>query len=124
MKSLPISRKWIDASVSALALTALAASLGGCNSIASGINSITGALSSPQAAQAVANLKAGNQALLCALADVTAVAAVLDQQIKAGAALYKDSSDAYVVSGTICLALGGQVIGSVTVPPTASAVPK
>jgi hypothetical protein len=56
----------------------------GAASVATGVNAVAGALSSPAATQAAANLKAGSQAIVC---DFSAVANAADQialAVKAG----------------------------------------
>ena len=72
---------------------ALAASLAGCAQIASGINAVNGALTSPAANQAVANLKSGSQAILCAVANTAAVAGALEQAVNSGQAIVKDTRE-------------------------------
>lgn len=99
---------------------AIALSLSGCagaiTTATNDINALTGALSSPQATQAAANLKAGMTALLCDVGDVAALASAIETQVKAGKAAIKDTQTLYVISGDTCLTLGGQVIGPTTVP--------
>ena len=90
--------------------------LSGCAQIANGINQINAALTSPAANQAVANLKAGSQALLCGVANVSAVAGSVEAAVRSGQAIVRDTQDIYVVSGTLCYALGGSIIAAVTVP--------
>ena len=97
----------------ALAFMSLAC---GCAQMAAGINEVNAALTSPAANKAVANLKAGSQAILCAVANVAAISGALETAVSAGQAAVRDSQDVYVVSGTLCLALGGTVISTVTVP--------
>ena len=90
--------------------------LSGCAQIANGINQVNGALTSPAANQAIANLKVGSQALLCALANASAIAGPLETAVNSGQAAVKDTQDVYVVSATLCAALGGSVIATVTIP--------
>lgn len=90
--------------------------LSGCAQIANGINQINAALTSPAADKAVANLKAGSQALLCGVANVSAVAGSVEAAVRSGQAIVRDTQDIYVVSGTLCYALGGSIIAAVTVP--------
>jgi len=98
------------------ALSLAALSLAGCAQIANGINEVSSALTSPQTTQAVANLKAGSQAILCAVADVSAVGEALTNALKAKQAIVADAQDVYVVSGALCVSLGGKVVSTVTVP--------
>lgn len=93
----------------------MATPLAGCNSVTNDINSVTGALSSPQATQAAANLKAGSQAIVCA---VNGAAAAYDQiaiAIKEGKAAVNDANNILTVTKTLCTALGGVPSGTVTV---------
>jgi len=89
--------------------------LSGC-SVTSGINSITGALTSPAANQAVANLKAGSQAVLCTIAGLANETNAVATAVNAKQAIIVDSQTAYVISGSLCTALGGTVGATVTVP--------
>jgi hypothetical protein len=89
--------------------------------LVSGINSVTAALSSPAANQAAANLKVGATAFVCAVGSVSGIATQLNTQLKAGSALIRDSTDVYVVSSTLCTALGGNVAGREPVSNTATA---
>ena len=93
-------------------IIAIAFALAGCNSAVSNINAVTGALTSPQAQQAVANLKAGSQAIVCA---VNGVAAAYDQiavAVGEGKAAIKDANNIYTVSSVLCKSLGGTVTGT------------
>jgi PBP1b-binding outer membrane lipoprotein LpoB len=97
-----------------LALGVLA--LSGCSQVVSDINSVTGALSSPQATQAAANLKAGATALICDVGSVADLTAAIEAQVKAGKAAIRDSENVYVIAGSVCSTLGGTVVGPVIVP--------
>ncbi|MGD1035903.1 MAG: hypothetical protein ABR878_01665 [Roseiarcus sp.] len=94
---------------------ALALGLAGCasavNTAVSDINSLTGALSSPAATQAAANLKAGAKALACDVSGASALADQIAAAVKAGTAVIRDASSVYVVSSDVCAALGGAPIG-------------
>ena len=91
---------------------AIAFALAGCNSAVSNINAVTGALTSPQAQQAVANLKAGSQDFICV---VNGLAAAYDQiavAVDEGKAAIKDANNIYTVSSVLCKSLGGTVTGT------------
>jgi hypothetical protein len=99
--------------------------LAGCNGVTNavnGIDAITGALSSPAANQAAANLKTGTTAVVCDVGNVAALASKIEAAIRAGSALVKDTADVYTVSSSVCAALGGASQGTATVPPSASTV--
>ena len=98
-------------------LALLAIPLAGCSSVVSQINSVTSALSSPQATQAAANLKSGATALICFVGDTAALASAIEQQVSAGKAAIRDSENVYVVTGSVCATLGGQIVAPVIVPP-------
>ena len=90
----------------------VAFALSGCNSAVSNINAVTGALTSPQAQQAVANIKAGSQAFVCV---VNGLAAAYDQiavAVDEGKAAIKDANNIYTVSSVLCKSLGGTVTGT------------
>ena len=106
---------------------ALAAALAGCSStgssVVNAVNSVTGALSSPSANQAAANLKAGALAIVCHVADVSAIAGQIEQQGLGSKVLAKDTTDVYAASSAVCAALGGSAVpGVVTVPVSATPV--
>ena len=96
--------------LSALGLLSLTC---GCASELAKFNSIVG---SPQATQAVANLKAGSQAILCTIAGLANETSAIATAVNAKQAIIRDSQTAYVISGSLCLQLGGTVGASVTVP--------
>ena len=104
---------------------ALAIAMAGCSSITTAVNDINalaGALSSPSATQAALNLKAGAEALVCQVADVSALAGQIEKQGLGSTVLVKDTTDLYVLSAPVCTALGGSVMsGTVVVPPSATA---
>jgi len=112
--------RWLPAS---LALALASVTLCGCNttSAVKAINSLTGALSSPAASTAASNLRAGATALICDVGDVSLLTNQIATQIGAGHALIKDSQNVYVVSSTVCAALGGAVVGPEIVPASAAA---
>ena len=111
----------------ALALALFASfSLGACATVQNGINgaetdisNLFGILSSPQANQTFANLKAGAQVFTCAVANVAAAAASIQKEVNAGAAIPVDESDLLVVSGAVCSLLGGTVTGTTAYNPAA-----
>jgi hypothetical protein len=106
---------------SALALSGCAGFTNAANSVAAGINTVSAAASSPAATQAVSNLKAGAQAILCDVGNVSAVATQVLTAVKAGKALIADTQTVYAASSIVCASLGGSVIASgVTVPTTAT----
>lgn len=91
-------------------------SLGGCAScpscnigqwIDTQINATTSWAASPQTTQAVANLKAGAQALDCGIASASALASTLEQELKVKQAVIGADGKVYAVSATICGAIGG-----------------
>ena len=100
-----------------LALAAACAlALAGCNTVVADINAVSGALTSPQTTQAVANLKAGSQAIVCA---INGAAVVYDQvvtTIKAGKATIRDANNILTVSSAVCTGLGGVPTGVAVVP--------
>jgi hypothetical protein len=98
----------------------LAGCANGVNAIATDINTLTGALSSPAATQAAANLKAGAQAVLCDISSAANVGVQLAQAVSAKQAIIKDAQTVYVVSSTLCAALGGNTIGTAVVPTSVS----
>ena len=97
-----------------IGLSALA--LSGCNSVVSNINAVSGALTSPQTTQAVANLKAGSQAIVCAINGAAVVYDNVVTTIKAGKATIQDANNILTVSSAICTGLGGVPTGVATVP--------
>jgi len=88
----------------------------GCATISADFNQVTKDLSSPQTTQAVANLKAGSAAVLCAIAGLSNETSAIAAAVNAKQAIIKDSQTAYVISGSLCLSLGGTVGATVTVP--------
>ncbi|MCW2317960.1 hypothetical protein M2322_003525 [Rhodoblastus acidophilus] len=106
-------------------VAACALALSGCSAdkVASDINTVNAALTSPKAQQAVANLKAGSAAFVCAISAGAANAAAIEAAINAGRAKPVISSQAvattqtvYAVSRALCSQLGGVVTGTATVP--------
>lgn len=89
--------------------------------VACNLNADAGALSSPAANQAVANIKAGAKAIVCAVPSVAQIADQIAQQTKAGQVAIKDAQTVYAVSSTVCAALGGTSTGTATVPASAIA---
>ena len=90
----------------------VAFALSGCNSAVSNINAVTGALTSPQAQQAVANLKAGSQATICVVSGLAAAYDQIAVAVDEGKAAIKDANNIYTVSSVLCKSLGGTVTGT------------
>ena len=108
---------------------ALAASvaLAGCSQVVSDINAVTGALSSKQATQAAQNVQAFTTGFICGVGSLSGLASniesALASQMKVGNAMVTmDTGIVYVVSTSVCLAVGGKVASSaaVSVPSTAT----
>jgi hypothetical protein len=111
----------------ALALAALA----GCSSLnidksaaalTNGINSVTSALTSPQANQAVANLEAGSTAIICNIQAGATEALTVEAAFASGSAaaidpkstlgkIYETTSTVVAVSAAVCTGLRGTVGG-------------
>jgi Ca2+/Na+ antiporter len=98
-----------------IALLVGALALSGCNAV-DNINSVTGALSSPQATQAAANLKAGAQAIVCAVNGASAAYNQIAIAIKEGKAAINDANNILTVTTVLCKSLGGVPSGVATVP--------
>ncbi|HEY1453763.1 MAG TPA: hypothetical protein VGF57_09910 [Roseiarcus sp.] len=100
--------------------------LAGCSSttgLVSGINAVAGALSSPTATQAAANLQAGAKAIVCDVSGVASLAQSIEKQGVGSKVMAKDTSDVYAASSAVCAALGGSAVpGTVTVPASATPV--
>lgn len=88
--------------------------------VAADVNAITGALSSPAANQAAANIRIGATAFVCAVSSISNLTNQISTEIGAGHALIKNSGNVYVISKAICGALQGVVTGSEPVAPTAT----
>lgn len=74
-------------------------------------------INSPQAQQAVANLKSGATAFICAVANASALALAIEQQPGlAGQSIIGTDGKVYVTSATVCAALGGTVTGQGAIP--------
>lgn len=97
--------------LSVLSVLMLGEAVAGCNAVVSDINSVTAALSSPQASQAAKNIRSVSTAVACNVAVATADYQQLLAQISAGKAAIKDAQVAYTISSVICVDLGGAVIG-------------
>ena len=117
-----------------VAALALAVSLAGCSVVdpiakkiaasitnaAVDINAIDAALSTPAAQAAIATLKAGSVMSACGFADVNsetaAIGAVLSNSKSGGvAAVVHTTTVAYVISGSLCAAMGGTLSAPVVV---------
>jgi hypothetical protein len=104
---------------------AFALALCSCAQVVSDINAVTGALSSPAANQAAANLKAGAAAVACTVASVDQVIQEVENDVgvpsKYAAVIKRDTKTVYVVSAAACAYFGGTSAGPVTVPTNAPA---
>jgi hypothetical protein len=92
----------------------------GIGHVAYDINLIDAALSTPAAQAAIATLKAGSQMTACGFTDVVgetaAITAVLSNQKSGGvAAIGHTATVAYVISGSLCGAMGGTIKAPVVV---------
>ena len=117
----------ILAAVASPLLMAQAAPSGCANAIdakitqaAADINAIDAALQDPATQQAIATLKAGATMLACGFADAAsetaAVSAVLSDSKSGGVAAIKHSATvAYVITGSLCPAMGGALQAPVVV---------
>jgi hypothetical protein len=94
-----------------LAIGALALTLSGCAQF----ERFTTYLASPQTTQAVANLRAGAQALVCAISNIANVTAQVEMAVDAGEAVIGNTGRVYVASAIVCASLGGVVTGTATV---------
>jgi hypothetical protein len=128
-QGIPYMKK-VALTVSALALISLAGCAAG-DSLASrlaasitraaiDINAIDAALSTPAAQSAIATLKSGSTMTACGFADVNgetaAIKAVLSNSKSGGvAAIGHAATVAYVVSGSLCGAMGGTIQAPVVV---------
>jgi len=92
----------------ALVVIALGA-LAGCAQFIAGVNSTTAALSSPQATQAAANVKAVTLGITCAVASTSGLLQQI-QQLGGGknnALAVRDEQTVCVAAAATCNALGG-----------------
>jgi uncharacterized protein YceK len=107
--------------------------LSGCSSVVSGINSVTGALSSPAANQAAANLTAGAIALVCNIQSIASLATVVETGIANGsiatinpnsglAQTYDITNTVLTVSSAVCTSLKGTVGAQASVTAIANGV--
>ena len=97
--------KKISIALAAVALIALA----GCAKIIADVNSTTAALSSPQATQAAANVKAVTLGITCAVASTSSLLQQI-QQLGGGknnAIAVRDEQTVCVAAAATCNALGG-----------------
>ena len=94
--------------------------------VTSDINSISGALTSPQTTQALANLKAGAVAIACDTASISNLVASIAKQVggtsHGNVVFTRDAESVYVASSTLCTAGGGIVAGSETIPSTSKPI--
>lgn len=128
--------------LAAIGLLAALAALAGCSSVpaganqtpstsflsnvASGINQVTAALSSPAANQAVANLEAGATVLICNIESTSSEALTIETGIADGSIAtidpksalgraYEISSTVLVASTAVCTGLKGTVGGKAAI---------
>jgi ABC-type uncharacterized transport system auxiliary subunit len=88
-----------------------AASLAGCAELQQAESFIT----SPQTQSTIAVLKSGARALICAVANASALASVIETQY-AGQSIIGTDQKVYVTSATVCASLGGTLAGTGTIP--------
>ena len=102
---------------------ACALALSGCNTagVVSDINAVSGALTSPQSQQALANLKAGSTAIICGVASVAQLGSKLSIPGHNGQVLIADAQTLYTDTAATCAFLGGTPGALGTVPTTAVA---
>ena len=81
--------------------------LSGCAQIASGINQVSAALSSPQSAQALANARGWAQIFACFVTDASSVATQIEAAVNANQAAKDTTGQVYTVSAIVCTRLGG-----------------
>jgi hypothetical protein len=95
------------------ALSLSAAALAGCAELQQAENFIN----APATQLTVANLESGATALVCAVANASALAGVIEATPGlAGQSIIGTDGKVYVVSATVCAALGGIVAGRGTIP--------
>ena len=112
--------KEIDPGFGKLALAAACAlALSGCSKVVADINAVSGALTSPQTTQAIANLKAGSQAIVCGINSADVVYDNVVTTIKAGKATIQDANTILTVTSDVCTGLGGVPNGTAVVPASA-----
>jgi hypothetical protein len=74
-------------------------------------------INSPQTQQAIATLKSGTTAFICAVANASALALAIEQQPGlAGQSTIGTDGKVYVTSAAVCTALGGTVAGQGAIP--------
>ena len=106
--------------ISALLGCTLMVSVAGCAQVTAGINSVTGALSSPAADQAAHNLEVGAMAFVCNVSSIAKLASLVETGIANGniatidpksslAATYDITNTVIVVSEDVCTSLQGTV---------------
>jgi hypothetical protein len=89
--------------------------LAGCASVESGLQSAVNFINAPATQQAEAELKSGADALVCAVADASGLAETIEQKY-AGQSVIGTDGKVYVISATVCTALGGTVAGQGVIP--------
>jgi hypothetical protein len=72
-------------------------------------------LTSPQTQASIAVLKSGATALICAVANASALASVIETQY-ADQSIIGTDKKVYVTSADVCAALGGTVAGAGVIP--------
>lgn len=100
-------KKFILAAATALS----AAFLAGCAELQQAENFINSASTQ----QSVVTLELGAKALVCAIANVSALAYTIETQY-AGQSIIGTDGKVYVTSAAICTALGGTAAGTGTIP--------
>jgi len=95
---------------------ALAFCLGGCAAFDNAINSAVAWIDAPATQQAIGSLRSGVTALTCAVANVSAVAQLIEQGVGAGQSLVGADGKVYVASAGVCAALGGTVGATAVIP--------
>ena len=114
-------KKWFIMTAAACTLV-----LSGCAQITGDINTVAAALGSPQATQAIANLKAGATAIACDTSNISNLLAGIAKAVGGashGTVVFtRDAESVYVASSTLCAAGGGIAAGSETIPATSKPV--
>jgi hypothetical protein len=105
------------ASLVALSLAGCAA---GINTTIADINALSAALTTPAAAQAIANLKALGQGVVCGVGPLVSLTGTIASYVKATATV-QGAQIALMTTNAACLAAGGTVVATATPSPTALA---
>jgi hypothetical protein len=94
----------------------LAFCIGGCAAFDHAVNGAVAWIDAPATQQAIGSLKSGVTALTCAVANVSAVAQLIEQGVGAGQSLIGTDGKVYVASASVCTALGGAVGPTAVIP--------